>query len=97
MRATSVETGKQDTLPLLLEIGCEEIPARFLRDAEKGLGENVQSAISDARLLPEASVGAVREPPLRTFSTPRRLVVHIPAVLARQPARVEEVDRKSVV
>jgi glycyl-tRNA synthetase beta chain len=91
VRATSVETGKQDTLPFLLEIGCEEIPARFLRDAEQGLGENVQSAISDARLLPEASVGAVREPPLRTFSTPRRLVVHIPAVLARQPARVEEI------
>ena len=28
-------------LPLLLEVGCEEIPARFLRDAEKGLGERV--------------------------------------------------------
>ena len=33
------------TLPLLLEVGCEEIPARFLRDAEKGLGERVQAAL----------------------------------------------------
>jgi len=80
-----------ETLPLLLEIGCEEIPARFLRDAERGLGENVQAAVSEARLLPDASVGAVREPPLRTYSTPRRLVVHLPAVLARQPDRVEEI------
>jgi glycyl-tRNA synthetase beta chain len=97
---------------LLLEIGCEEIPARFLRDAERGLGELVQAAISEARLLPEVSAGAVREPhnsqfairnskiaiedaggelPLRTYSTPRRLVVYLPAVLARQPDRVEEI------
>jgi glycyl-tRNA synthetase beta subunit len=62
VRATSVETAKQDTLPLLLEIGCEEIPARFLRDAERGLGELVQSALGNARLLPEPNVGAVREP-----------------------------------
>ena len=33
------------TLPLLLEVGCEEIPARFLHDAEKGLGERVQAAL----------------------------------------------------
>ena len=85
------EPGKQNTLPLLLEIGCEEIPARFLRDAERGMGELVVAAIRDARLLPELDAGAVREPPLRTYSTPRRLVVHFPAVLARQPDRVEEI------
>ena len=39
------------TLPLLLEVGCEEIPARFLRDAEKGLGERVQAALRQARLV----------------------------------------------
>ena len=97
-------TGPQ-TLSLLLEIGCEEIPARFLRDAERGLGESVRAAIREARLLLDASVGAVREPPnskieiqdvggelpLQTYSTPRRLVVHLPAVLARQSDRVEEI------
>ena len=38
-------------VPLLLEVGCEEIPARFLRDAEKGLGERVQAALQEAGLL----------------------------------------------
>ncbi|MGD0127908.1 MAG: glycine--tRNA ligase subunit beta [Terriglobia bacterium] len=91
MREANVEAGKQDALPLLLEIGCEEIPAHFLRDAERGLGELVQKAISEARLLPGPEVGAVREPPLQTYSTPRRLVVCFPAVLTRQPDRVEEI------
>jgi glycyl-tRNA synthetase beta chain len=76
---------------LLLEVGCEEIPARFLRDAEKSLGERVQAALNGARLFPEAAVKTVREPPLRTFSTPRRLVVHVPALLAQQPDNVEEI------
>jgi glycyl-tRNA synthetase beta chain len=85
------------TLPLLLEVGCEEIPARFLRDAEKGLGARVLAALAEARLLPAtdpspgSAVGAVREPPLQTYSTPRRLVVHIPALQAQQPDKVEEI------
>ncbi|MFZ0963711.1 MAG: glycine--tRNA ligase subunit beta [Terriglobia bacterium] len=85
------------TLPLLLEVGCEEIPARFLRDAEAGLGERVKAVLVHARLLPgtgappESVVGAVREPPLQTYSTPRRLVIHVPALLAQQPDNVEEI------
>ncbi|MGD0457591.1 MAG: glycine--tRNA ligase subunit beta [Terriglobia bacterium] len=85
------------TLPLLLEVGCEEIPARFLHDAEKGLGERVRAALREARLLPhdvapfEAGVGAIRESPVRTYSTPRRLVIHVPALLGRQPDKVEEI------
>jgi glycyl-tRNA synthetase beta chain len=79
------------TLPFLLEVGCEEIPARFLRDAEKSLGERVEAALREARLLPEVAAGAVHEPPLLTYSTPRRLVVHVPALLARQPDKVEEI------
>ena len=92
------------TLPLLLEVGCEEIPARFLRDAEKGLGARVLAALAEARLLPatdpspETGVGAVRDlprsdrgAPLQTYSTPRRLVVYVPALLAQQPDKVEDV------
>jgi len=76
---------------LLLEVGCEEIPARFLRDAERSLGERVHAALSEARLLPKVDVEAVREPPLRTYSTPRRLVVHVHAVLPQQPDKVDEI------
>jgi glycyl-tRNA synthetase beta chain len=63
----NIKTGKQtertepQTVPLLLEIGCEEIPARFLCDAERGLGELVQTALAEARLLAEATPAAARE------------------------------------
>ena len=79
------------TLPLLLEVGCEEIPARFLRDAEKGLGERVQAALSEARLLPANDAPPDRESALGTYSTPRRLVVHVPVLLAQQPDKIEEI------
>jgi glycyl-tRNA synthetase beta chain len=97
IQAEAVGPDLSVTLPLLLEVGCEEIPARFLRDAEKGLGERVHAALEGAGLLPPADIstemgaGVVREPPLQTYSTPRRLVVHVPAVLAQQPDKVEEV------
>jgi glycyl-tRNA synthetase beta chain len=101
--------GKPESLPLLLEIGCEEIPARFLRDAEKGLGERVEAALATADLIEpevhsiivETENGAL--PPLEfsslssglqkvaTYSTPRRLVVHVPAVRVQQPDKVEEI------
>jgi len=90
-------TSNPATLPLLLEVGCEEIPARFLRDAEESLGERVQAALSEARLLPatdaspERGVGAVREPPLQTYSTPRRLGVHVSALSAQQPDKIEQI------
>jgi len=73
---------------LLLEVGCEEIPARFLSHAQKQFGERVHAALAEARLLP----GVVdHDAALQSCSTPRRLVLHIPAVLERQPDKVEEV------
>jgi glycyl-tRNA synthetase beta chain len=82
---------KPQTLPFLLEVGCEEIPARFLRDAEKGLGERVLAALRESRLLPEGGAATGRNPPVDTFSTPRRLTVRAPKVLAQQPDQVEEI------
>jgi glycyl-tRNA synthetase beta chain len=85
------------TLPFLLEVGCEEIPARFLRDAEKSLGERVQAALKQVRLVPESDArfeaggGANQGLAAKTYSTPRRLVVHVHALLARQPDKVEEI------
>ncbi len=73
------------TLPLLVEIGCEEIPARFLDEARDDLGERLLAALEEARLLPPAAEAA------RWYSTPRRLAVWVPGVLERQPDLVEEV------
>ncbi|HEY6290492.1 MAG TPA: glycine--tRNA ligase subunit beta [Terriglobia bacterium] len=78
------------TLPLLIEVGCEEIPARFLPDGEKKFGERLLGALYDSRLIP-ADLGSVREPRLKTYSTPRRIVAYVPALLESQPDLVEEV------
>src|SRR5437016_1375468 len=40
------------TSPLLVEIGCEEIPARFLSDAQKQFGDRLLAALGEARLWP---------------------------------------------
>jgi glycyl-tRNA synthetase beta chain len=68
----------------LLEIGCEEIPARFLDAAQHDLGERIASALAEARLVGNTSG-------VETYSTPRRLTVHIPSILCRQPSRTEEI------
>jgi glycyl-tRNA synthetase beta chain len=93
------------TSPLLLEIGCEEIPARFLAQAQKDLGERLHAALVEARLTAEESGVRSQEPEggtqdaglvtrhlslVTAFSTPRRLVARAPAVLARQPDKTEE-------
>jgi glycyl-tRNA synthetase beta chain len=72
------------TLPLLVEIGCEEIPARFLDGARDDFGKALLEALEEARLLPSQSRTG------KWYSTPRRLTVWVPSVLARQPDRVEE-------
>jgi len=77
--------------PLLLEIGCEEIPARFLADAQKQLGERLRAALDQAHLLPAADTGAGGRLPIATYSTPRRLVAHVARVLATQPDQRAEV------
>jgi glycyl-tRNA synthetase beta chain len=76
---------KKRSEPLLLEVGVEEIPARFLADTERGLGTRLSEALQNLRLLPaNAEVAS-------TFSTPRRLVVRVPQVLIRQAHQVEEI------
>ena len=72
------------TLPLLVEIGCEEIPARFLDGARDDFGKALLEALEEARLLPlQGRAG-------KWYSTPRRLSVWVPSVLERQPHQVEE-------
>jgi len=81
------EAGKRETLPLLLEIGCEEIPARFLREAEQGLRKRILERLDKFLLLPRETQPAnqhMQANPVQTFSTPRRLTVYVPEMLARQ-------------
>lgn len=82
----STSASSSVTLPLLLEIGCEEIPARFLSQAQKDLGERLQAALVEARLLIQNENGATAQ----TYSTPRRLVATVAAVLDRQPDKTDE-------
>src|SRR5262249_25900920 len=71
-----VERGRLMDRELLLEIGCEEIPASWLPDLTNQVGEVVDAQLKEHRLPAEA--------PVETFSTPRRLTVRIFRVPERQ-------------
>jgi glycyl-tRNA synthetase beta chain len=66
---------------LLLEIGCEELPASWLPGLTSQLGDVIVARLHEQRLPPEA--------PAETYSTPRRLTVRI-ARLAERQADLEE-------
>src|SRR5262245_36589646 len=61
---------------LVLEIGCEELPASWLPGLTNQIGEVFGSHLREHRLPPES--------PAETFSTPRRLTVRIARVPERQ-------------
>lgn len=68
--------------PLLIEIGCEEVPAGVIGGAARWLGEQVQALLGEG--------GAAGEPGAVTvLSTPRRMVVHVAQVALRQADRQE--------
>src|SRR6476646_10564098 len=61
---------------LLLEIGCEEIPASWLPTLTNQVGETLAAQLRERRLAPETAV--------ETYSTPRRLMVRIERIPERQ-------------
>lgn len=65
----------QESAELLLEIGCEEIPASFMRDALLLLKTSLLEQLTEARL----SYGEAD-----TYGTPRRMIVHVLAVQTHQ-------------
>ena len=71
----------------LLELLCEEIPANALPGAREQLRAGFETELRDAALA-EATV--------RTYSTVRRLVVHVAGLPEAQPDREEEVTGPSV-
>ena len=64
-------------MDFLLEIGCEEIPARMLAEAEAVLGARVAKLLVDQKLASENAKTT-------TFSTPRRLAVLCSGLLGSQ-------------
>jgi glycyl-tRNA synthetase beta chain len=71
----------------LLEIGCEEIPARMIAAASAELRERVGALLTRERLVAASVTG---------FDTPRRLAVMIPGIPASQPDVTEQVTGPSV-
>jgi glycyl-tRNA synthetase beta chain len=67
---------------LFLEVGTEELPSGEVAPAAEALGARVAAAVA------ELSLGGGSP---RIYATPRRLAVHLPDVLERQPDRVVEV------
>ena len=67
---------------LLLEIGCEEIPAGWLPGLTAQLARHLDARIKEARLTTDA--------PAESYSTPRRLTARVAKLVERQ-TDVEEV------
>ena len=71
----------------LLEIGCEEIPARMIAAASEELRERIGALLTRERL----SAGEVTN-----FETPRRLAVMVAGIAASQADVVEQINGPSV-
>ncbi|HXX02035.1 MAG TPA: glycine--tRNA ligase subunit beta [Candidatus Acidoferrales bacterium] len=71
----------------LLEIGCEEIPARMIVEAEQELTLRLTRLLGNERL----KYGSVSP-----FSTPRRIATQVTAVATSQPDVTEQITGPSV-
>lgn len=67
---------------LLIEVGVEEMPARFISDAMAQLKEKTANWLNENDIAFET---------ITTYSTPRRLAVFVTEVADKQPDRKEEV------
>ena len=61
----------------LLEIGCEEIPARMIEGASRELRERVSALLQRERLEPAGAISSL--------DTPRRLAVMAAGIPGTQP------------
>ena len=71
----------------LLEIGCEEIPARMIETASRELRERLSTLLQRERLEPAGTISQL--------DTPRRLAVLASAIPASQPDITEQVNGPS--
>ena len=73
---------------LLLEIGCEELPASWLPPLTAQVGDEMAAGLREHRLSPGA--------PVETYSTPRRLTTRIAHVSERQTDLEELINGPAV-
>ncbi|HOB29222.1 MAG TPA: glycine--tRNA ligase subunit beta [Bacillota bacterium] len=74
--------GNYEKKDLLLEVGCEELPSRFIPGALKQLQENTASLMGDYRLNFDRA---------EAWGTPRRLVLLVKGLASRQPPLQQKV------
>jgi glycyl-tRNA synthetase beta chain len=67
---------------LLLELGCEELPASFVKKAYRDLAQAVAARLEEAGIPFQTG-----HPPI---GTPRRLIVHFAEIAEKQPDRTKE-------
>jgi glycyl-tRNA synthetase beta chain len=80
----------------LLEIGCEEIPARMIDDASNALAVGIHGALREHDLLGEELDPLRKLPKVESFSTPRRLAVLVRSIRNTQPDLTETLTGPSV-
>ncbi|MDO5103911.1 MAG: glycine--tRNA ligase subunit beta, partial [Lautropia sp.] len=76
--------------PLLVELLTEELPPHALTRLANAFSEGIRSRVANLQLLADPNAA------VETFSTPRRLAVRIPGVLAAAQAREIQVKGPSV-
>lgn len=77
-----------DFLPLLIELGTEELPPKALPELAKAFHEGVLKGLAARHIEVRPGEGELPAGPLYT---PRRLAVFLPAVATQQPVRHSEV------
>lgn len=73
----------------LLEIGCEEIPARMIDGAREELAKRVVDLMARESLLAAGSA-------CESLATPRRMAILVPGVAATQPDVTEQITGPSL-
>lgn len=68
---------------LLLELGCEELPATFVEKATDDLKDKIWELLGDANVLSPTSKVA-------SYGTPRRLIVSVSDLIEKQPDEQKE-------
>jgi glycyl-tRNA synthetase beta chain len=80
----------------LLEIGCEEIPARMIDGACAALRLNIWEILGSKQIPARDEKGKIVQPEaIPSFSTPRRLAIFVEGLPERQPDKVERVNGPS--